>query len=516
MATPIASTPGIIIGVGVGAAAAAALEPAVEVQRQEGWQRIPARVLDAGLLARLVAQGGVPLGEAQDEAVRQGYTADKFDRMVYAAQTVPGVAELMFLWRLGVVSEDVWRQGMVKLGQRPDWIDHVAQTFTVPLTAEQVAVMVQRSVIPNQGQLPGYAAPGAGKVPPFPEVEIDGYKSAQAYGVGKDQLDALTRIIGLPASPDLAARMAFRDIITYEDFLRAAAEGNTRVEWAPFLFDGFRHILTAHDYAELQLRGFQTEAERLAGTAKHGMSATDSTLLYNMLGRALGTSAITRGIARGGTYDGKPKTAPEPWLDSLERGNIRPEWYDLAYHYYEYEWPSYFVIRPLAQSGALGPGEVNGILLALGWRPDLCAKITENWTGATLSSSSPPTTYEASLTAWEAHGVATADPHLTKAKNTAWTTAQRSYIAEESTPADVAPIFSLLGIPSAAQTEILSVWDAVRALTRKQLTPADVRKAVQFKVTNPATGQPWTTQDGIAALLARGYDQADAQTFLSE
>src|SRR4051794_3325877 len=126
--TGIGSAPGILIGFGVGAAASAALEPAFEIPRQEAWKRNPNRVLDVGLLARLVAEGGVPLGEARDEALRHGFSADKFDRAVYAAQQVPGSAELLFLWRLGIIDEDTWRMGMVKLGQRPDFIDHVAET----------------------------------------------------------------------------------------------------------------------------------------------------------------------------------------------------------------------------------------------------------------------------------------------------------------------------------------------------------------------------------------------------
>ena len=33
---------------------------------------------------------------------------------------------------------------------------------------------------------------------------------------------------------------------------------------------------------------------------------------------------------------------------------------------------------------------------------------------------------------------------------------------------------------------------------------------------NPATGQAWTVADAHAALLARGYDDADATVFLQE
>src|SRR5207237_4150132 len=111
--------------------------------------------------------------------------------------------------------------------------------------------------------------------------------------------------VGLPASPDLAARMVLRKIIDRVDFDRAISEGNTRNEWADALFEGFREILTAHNYAELELRGYLDRSERLAGTRKHGMSDTDSDLLYDVLGRSIPVHQILTGEARGGMFNGQ-------------------------------------------------------------------------------------------------------------------------------------------------------------------------------------------------------------------
>lgn len=508
MSSILGSAPGIIVGVGVGAATSAALEPAIEVPRQQAWRSNPARVLEPELLARLVAQGGIKLDAAQDEAAASGYSSDRLDSLVYLAQNVPGTAELLFLWRLGAITKTQWTEGMVKLGVRPDWIERVAETFTVPLSAENAAVMIQRSVIPNQGQLPDIEPPGPGNVPRYPQVEIDAYASAQAYGTSNPQLDALTRIVGLPASPDLAARMTFRDIITEGDFALAIAQGNTRVEWTPYLLDGFRQILTANQYAELQLRGYSTEAERRANTAKWGMADTDSDLLYDVLGRGLGTAAITRGLARGGSYDGTAKTAPEPWLSSLERGNTRPEWYDLAYHYYEYEWPNYFVLKPMATAGEIPAGLVNGLLLALGWRPDLCALVTASWTGATLKEPEPPTTYADALDAWEGGTATAADKAVTKAQTQLWTAAHKSYVNGLSSDAEAETDLTLAGVAADAIPQVLGFWRAERAIERRSLTPAQVKKAV--------TAGTLTQADALARLEALGYSATDAQTFLTD
>lgn len=488
------SAPSLIIAAGVGAAAAAALDPAFEVPTQEAWKRNPRKLLDTATIARLVAQGGVPIGYAYEDGQRHGYSQDKVDQLVWLNQTVPGVAELLFLWRLGVISRTEWEQGMTKLQMHPVWMRRVAETFTVPLTAEQVAVMVQRSVIPNQGQLPGVAKAARGKVPVFPEVAIDGYHSAQAYGVSKDQLDALTRIQGLPPGMDLVARMVFRGILDRGDFNLAAEQANRRVEWADYEFEGYRQILTANQYAELELRGFLTREQRLALTAQTGMSEVDSDRLYDVLGRSIPVHQIETGLRRGGVFDGPTDHIPEAFLQSLQRGNLRPEYFNMAYANRE-SYPSYFVIRPLVQSGAITEERATELFLGMGWPEDIARNAPAAFKGTAAGAS---------------------DPHVAKAQTQLWSATHRSYIAEEAGDADARERFTLLGIPDAAQTTILALWQSERDLIRRQLTPKQIKDAWQGNIVNPATGAPWTQADALQALLDRGYSENDARTLLNE
>src|SRR5205807_4966194 len=108
-------------------------------------------------------------------------------------------------------------------------------------------------------------------------------------------------------------------------------EGNTRGEWAPFLFEGFRQIPTAHDFVEGRLRGWLADPAMYAGTALHGMSQADTDLLFKIMGRPIVEHQIVTGEARGGTYNGPIANIPTPFLKSLQESNIRPEWYSLAY-----------------------------------------------------------------------------------------------------------------------------------------------------------------------------------------
>src|SRR5690242_602788 len=115
MAT-LGSTPSLLLGFAVGGAAQAAFEPALEIPKQQAWASAPNRVLDPGLLAALVAQGGVELGTAESLAAHSGHSKANLDALVYMAQTVPGIAEALHLWRLGFISDALMQHVLVKEG----------------------------------------------------------------------------------------------------------------------------------------------------------------------------------------------------------------------------------------------------------------------------------------------------------------------------------------------------------------------------------------------------------------
>jgi hypothetical protein len=491
----LGSTPGIIVGIGVGTAASVALEPAIEVPKQEAWKRNPNRLLGADIVARLVAQGGVTLDNAREDAIREGLSNDKLDALVYLSQTVPPVAEALTLWRRGLISDALWKHVLVKAGLDGRYVDGLTRLkVSEPLDPAVIANAIQRGIVKDPGFLPVSPPTATGKVPPFPASSIDAVAEAEASGVSRERLFVETAIVGRPLSLQQAASAYFRRIIERPDYDRAVAEGDTRNEWGPAALEQAREILTAHDYAELQLRGYLTRDQRLAGTGQHGMSDADSDLLYDVLGRSIPVHQITTGLARGGVYKGDTSQIPEAYLSSLERGNLRPEYYSLAYAN-RYSLPSSFFLRALLTSGEISAKDAEGLFLEYGWPPKWATKIAES-----LATSASPV----------------ADKHVAKAQTSLWSTTHRSYVAQESTDADARERFTLLGIGKPAQDAILKLWSSERALIRKQLSPTQVRKAYTGGVANPATGRPWTEQEALQALLDRGYARDDATVFLAE
>ena len=445
MASPLGSAPSIILGVGVGTAAAAAIEPLVEPAKQQAWSNNPHQILDPGLLARLVAQGGVDLTDAGAEALLSGYTSDKLDALIYLSQTVPGFAEAVTGLRRTTITADDFLHTLVKGAMDSRYYAAVQDLANTWLTPEQVALGIVRGTIPDPGILP-VTLDTTGTIAAYPQFgENTALQEAAGGGIDRERLTAMVGSIGLPMSLQQAASATFRQIIQRGDFNRAVLESDTRPEWADAIFAQAAEIPSARDYVELYLRGWITQNAMYAGTALHGMSTTDSDLLYEQMGRPLPVHQITTGLARGGVFQPTATGIQDPYEASVHEANLRPEFYDLAIAN-KYTIPGYFVIKALLAAGTITQAEGEQYYLDLGWPPDLAAKAAAAEAVATTSSASP----------------------VKSATTTALTSLRKAYIGGQVTAATAPDYLTQLGIDPAVQPQLLAVWDVqknVEALT---------------------------------------------------
>jgi hypothetical protein len=481
---------------GVGRAAGGVLEPQLQGLKNSSWALVTGEGVSVppspSLLAAGVAQGQIDPKLAATWATYSGVDQPTFDALVAIANVGPGTAYAFELWRRGIIGESGFRRAVKRLGWEQEWIDDAVSLKTIRLSPEALAVMIQRSVVPNPGILPNQPPTDNSDVPPMPVVDLDVFAEAAAHGVDEDRLKAMARIIGLPASPDLAARMHFRGIINEDAFNQAIKEGNTRGEWAPFLLQGFREIPTAEQFVEAHLRGWITRSAMYAGTARHGMSEPDTDLEFQIHRRPLTPHQIKQALARGASFNPEAGEITNPYSASVHQANLGPEWYEMA-EALAGSYPSVFVTNRLVTGGTITPAEGSDWLARSGLADRVVTALHDSWTGGT--------------------GVK-ADPHVTKAQNHLWTTAQTSYIAGETDAAAVTAALPHAGVDAATIPDVLAIWDATRTLVRKQLSPTQVKKAYKEAVLNEETGSPWTRDEALAELIARGYAPDRADTFL--
>jgi hypothetical protein len=513
----IFQTPELALGIAVGGAAGAAFEPKLEIPKQKAWASNPQRLPDVGLIAALVAGGKVSQANGRDMAARLGFDQGPFDSLTWLSQNRLDFPLMLRLWRRFGAFDGGADATLAQLldetlaHDQLDWKYH--EWLTKLKTAElpsigDIAYGVVRGLLPAPAYVP-VAPPTSGDyVPRFPVIEIDPERLAAAQGFDKKMLQLMVGRSGLSMAPIMAAQALFRsnsaasiaglpDIqgvapfngkpyVGPKDYLLAIAEGDLRTEWADAVRETAREILTAGEYAELELRGYIDKPTRRALTARHGMSEFDSDLLYAVKGRAPSARQVYLGLARGAKWPSTYADVPEPYRSSIERSDIRPEFADIVYHN-RFGEPSAFVVRALLRDGAITADRGATILENSGIPPDLSTLVANFYAAA--------------------GGTAT-DPYVTKAQNQLWTTTHRSYVGEMIDPATATTAIEAVGVPASAAPAVLNLWNEERSLIRKQLTPAQVKKAFKDGL--------YTRQQAVDALLARGYDQADADTLLDE
>lgn len=432
----LGNTVGEAAAFAAGLAVAPLLHPVVQTLTNEAWSLDPTRPIDPNSVAALVAQGAVLLDLGSKEASLTGISGKRFAELVTLAQRAPTYAEAQDLRRRNKITPEQLTHSFKKAQIEEQYWSALADLVDDRLDPAVVATAVQRTLLPNNGILPSQPSTDGSNVPPMPGVDIDPFEEAAASGIDADRFKVLARLVGLPASPDLAARMHFRKIITLGAFNQAILEGNTRGEWAPFLLQAFRDILTNGQYAEGQLRGFLTAPERRAKTAQHGMSDADSDLLYDLSGRSIPVHQITTGLARGGVFDGPIDTIPKAYLQSLQRGNLRPEYFNLAYaNRYTYE--SVFVMRALVEAGDLSEADAHQDLLDIGWRPDRAKSVSAAW--------------------GKKAGTAKGNPWVAKAEQQWWTAAHKAFVKQAVPRTAIEPVM-LTFVPDLAERDAIFQW----------------------------------------------------------
>lgn len=477
---------GEALAFGLGFALGRALEPAGVGLAQTAWDIDPNKVLGAGEAAQIVAEAVDALEWGEKEARQTGINKERFDLLVQEVLNAPGFGELVRMYRRGTINDAALEHGFRKNKLEGRWDTPLTELQHERLEPAVIAVSGQRGTMSDAGLLPVGPPTETGNVPPMPVSAIDPIEEAKASGVDRERLAVMMRNVGLPPGPGELLQLLNRGKITDVDFFRGIAEGNTRNEWAPFLLNLRRRLLTPHEYAELDLRGIIPTAARNSGAALSGMEPTDTQLLFELLGRPLNVHEITTAVARGGSYGGVYEGVPEPYLDAIRRSAIRPEYGNLAWHN-RYTYPSAFVLRSLAQSGDLPPEEVEPTLLRIGWEPSFAAKVAVAWTGGKTAK---------------------ADPHIGKAEGQLWTALHKAYVNSEAPAALARTTLAAVGVTPGALDGVLGLWDHERNLIRATLSAKEIKKAVG----QPGKDQAWAME----RLHELGYTSDDAATFLAE
>lgn len=461
---------GEALAFGLGFALGRVLDPAGTALSQEAWLAALSadsglgRAVEPGAAAQIVAESVEAHEWGAHEAAQHGIDSDRFAALVGEVLNAPGVPELFEAWRRNLIDDAQFEHGLRKAKLEPIWDAPMKALKSRLLDVEQLAAARQQGFIDKARQ-----------------IEESGLQ-----GVDAERAEILFDVNGLPPGAAEAMQAVNRGLADRALFGQMIREGHTKTKYEDLLFAMRRALLSPAEYAEAHLRGWISAPEMTAGAALHGLEATDADILFKLHGRPIPEHQVTTGEARGGSYNGPASEIPEPFLRALQQGSLRPEWYNLAYAN-RYTYPSAFALRGLATSGAITEAETHETLLRIGWPPDFAAKVAAAWHGGAGSK---------------------ADPHVAKAETQLWGTLHKSYIDSEEDDAAATADLTTLGVNAATIPEVLRLWNLERAVIRRSLTPAQIRKAAG----QPGKDHAWA----LARLAELGYSAVDAETFLAE
>lgn len=383
-----------------GLAVAPLLSPILKALENETRKAYPDWPLDPATVAQGVAEAKITDALGKSEASLSGVSNSRFESLVALLQKAPGIAGGLELIRRGQLDPSTFIDILQKNGLEAEWVTAYQKISATGLQPWENAVtpadlalgLIRGNLNPQdvngQPMFPTGLSSEGSNVPVDQPLNLDVLKEAAASGVTPERMALLARNVGLPPGVIEGLNMLNRGIINEAAFGLLIEQSDARLSWGPFLLQLRRMLLTAHEYAELYIRGYITLADAHAGGALHGVETADMDLLIDMIGRPLAVHQVTTGLARGGTFGGEYEGVPEPYLTALRQSNIRPEWGNIAYAN-RYSLPSPFVLKALATAGDIDQATTLQLLLDSGWPPDLAEKVAKAWVPAAPAGTKP-------------------------------------------------------------------------------------------------------------------------------
>lgn len=453
-----------------GVATGPVLAPATETIRQAAWEQYPARVPAVGALAEGVAQGQVDPGEAQAWAAKQGFGTDAFAALVEIANTGPGMGAAFDLWRRGIITTPRFKAALKRNGIEDEWINALVETHDVLLSPDVLANARQQGF-----------------------VDIDRQHSESALqGITTDRADILFQLSGNPPGPETLQRAANRGFIDQAAFDQGIREGRTKTKYTDLYWQLRVPLLSAATAVRLYLKGWWTQQQMNALGAEWGYTPEQMNDWYLASGRPAAPGQMATAIARGvDGPDGKPMDKAQ-FIKGIKESDIRPEWAEMLYGI-RYLYPPLFQTVRLLNNKTIDAPTARLWLKNSRYPPDVIDAIIEGSAGASTGA---------------------ADTHTSKAQTQLWTTTHRSYLAREISATVARNALGRAGVPADVIAGVLGIWDTERELIRKQLTPANIKKAYAKGSRNAATGTTWTRDEAIAALVDLGYAPLVANDYL--
>jgi hypothetical protein len=457
-----------LVGSAFGRAIGPVLVPALQDLQNFVWSEHRVKPFGVHDAAAMVVEGVWTPERGRTEASYTGFSDGRFDALVQLVDDPPDLAYLFELWRRGLIDQAKFTEALTHKRYEKDYFGPLRQLHNVLLTPAELAQARQRGFITQARQ----------------------YQEANLQGVTDERAEIQFKSAGLPPPTERALSMWRRGIITEDEFKQTIVEGNEKLKYQDEEAALFRALLSPAQIVNQHLRGWRSFGWMEDRLHDHGFNAEDALDLFQGQGRPPSVRQTFIGLRRGGVYNGPTGAIDPPILKAMQEANLRPEWYNLMDAQKE-SLPSAFVIRGLAESGDISPEVTRRLLMWAGWPVFLIDAVVEAWTGAGAAG-------------------ATAGPRVKSAQTSAITEIRNAYLIGQADEATARGWLGRIGVDPGEIDGMIPIWDVMREVPQRGLTPAQVKKAYR---TLP---DQWPRQRALDELQVLGLTADDAATLLDE
>lgn len=359
---------------------------------------------------------------------------------------------------------------------------------------------------------------------------------ARLSGIDPERFNRLRLLTGEPIGLEQALEAFRRGYIGWDDtgqetpsMERAIKTARYYDYWSPVIRQLAEIPLSPGEAVNAALR-HQADPDAMAKEAfANGITAERFKILLDSAGRPPSPTELQNLVNRG--IIPKSGTGPDAlsFDQGISEGDSKNKWTDPLYALREYR-PPPRTVTALLKSGSLTPAQATTYLVDAGMTADLAAVYVHNAKGERLAGTRQLA--ESTVTTlYETHAVdaATATSLLTalgydstdvalilevadlqrelRVLNSAITRVGTLYVNHKITRGGAASALAALDVAQSHVDHLLAEWDVTAAANVRQLTPAQIVDAWEFKVISQ--------DEATAELVAVGYTPRDAWVLLS-
>jgi hypothetical protein len=450
-------------------------------------------------MASLGAKGTFPLAKVFDLSNGAGYSNDIVQALISASQAWPDVTTTLELLRRQIIGVTDAKTFMKRSGVPDEIIPQLLRLETAVPSPPDLADMVVRGI----------------------KSEPDAAVVAHESGVTATDFHDLTLLTGQPPGLEQMLegyRRGFIDTATLE---RGIRESRYRNEWIPLLKALRYSPISVADAVNAVVQNHITAQEGEAFAQQNGLEPGQFTILQETAGEPLSRTEMEELYNRG-------LVTQEQVNQALRESRVKDKYIDLAFQLHRRVIPIFTLERAIT-AGAVDHATAVKIAMESGYNQRDAEIITSSGSSAKIDPYKKEVV-TAVATAYGDNTIPEADAiQLIESMGFAKTeamfiiqaedfkrearivsqvsTAVRSkYISRKISRTQASNDMDAIGIPAPNRDFLLSLWDIELEANTRQLTEAQVVKAVKLQLITPA--------EGNTRLVNMGYSSADADLLI--